>query len=277
MIVARFAPSPTGLLHLGNAYSAFYTARAARHGRLLLRIEDIDTGRCRPEFEAAIFEDLAWLGLSWETPVRRQSEHMDDYAAALTALDRLGVTYPCFCTRKEIAAEVARSPAAPHGPDGALYPGTCRRLTANERSRRLAAGQVYAVRLDCGRAADIVADGLTWRDRMQGLQTLDPFCHGDVVVARKDVPTSYHLAVTVDDAIQGVTLVTRGSDLFQASHVHRLLQALLGLATPDYDHHDIISDRDGQRLAKRKASVTLRQLREEGVEPDDIRRQLGFD
>lgn len=278
MIVTRIAPSPTGLLHLGNAYSALYTARAAAEGggRLLLRIEDIDRGRCRPEFEAAIFEDLAWLGLAWEAPVMRQSERMADYAAALAALAAQDLTYPCFCTRKEIAQEVARSPSAPHGPDGALYPGTCRRLPENQRAERMAAGESYAVRLDAGRAAAGLEADLSWHDRQQGRQRLEPLLHGDVVLARKDVPTSYHLAVTVDDAAQGVTLVTRGRDLFPASHVHRLLQALLGLPVPNYDHHPIITDEDGERLAKRKAGVSLRQLREDGIEAPEIRRRLGF-
>lgn len=278
MIVTRIAPSPTGLLHLGNAYSALYTARAAAEagGRLLLRIEDIDRGRCRPEFEAAIFEDLAWLGLEWETPVLRQSERMAEYGAALAELEAQGLTYPCFCSRKEIAEEVARSPSAPHGPDGAHYPGTCRGLPESQRADRMAAGETYAVRLDTGRAAATLSDGLTWHDRVKGTQALDPLAHGDVVLARKDVPSSYHLAVTVDDAAQGVTLVTRGSDLFPASHVHRLLQALLGLPVPEYDHHPIITDADGERLAKRKAGVSLRQLREDGVAAGEIRRQLGF-
>jgi glutamyl-Q tRNA(Asp) synthetase len=274
MIVTRFAPSPTGLLHLGNAYSALYAARAGE--QFLLRIEDIDRARCRPEFETAIHQDLAWLGLEWQTPVMRQSERMAEYGAALARLEARGVTYPCFCTRKEIAGEVARSPSAPQGPDGALYPGTCRRLPATVRAERMAAGAAYAVRLDAGGAAATLAGDLSWHDRQKGRQRLEPLLHGDVVLARKEMATSYHLAVTVDDAAQGVTLVTRGADLFSASHVHRLLQALLGLPAPDYDHHPMISDEDGERLAKRKASVSLRQLREDGVAAGEIRRQLGF-
>ena len=271
--VTRFAPSPTGLLHLGHAYSALFSERAARAagGRFLLRIEDIDRGRCRPEFEAAILEDLAWLGLAWEAPVRRQSEHMADYAAALDRLEADGLVYPCFCTRKEIQAEVARSGHAPHGADGPLYPGTCRRLDAGERRARVAAGAAHALRLDVAAAAARTGP-LRWHDRDRGIQDADPAVHGDVVLARKDTPTSYHLAVTLDDHIQGVSLVTRGVDLFVATHVHRLLQALLGLDVPAYHHHRLLTDADGQRLAKRDRALTLRALREAGHTPAEVRR-----
>jgi len=276
--VTRFAPSPTGPLHLGNAFSALFTQQAARDagGRFLLRIEDIDQGRCRPAHETAILEDLAWLGLDWEQPVRRQSEHMADYAAALTRLADLGVTYPCFCTRKQIAREIAASPSAPHGPDGPLYPGTCRGLVPRDRAARIAAGEAYAIRLDLARALAVRPGALHWHDRARGRQTAAPELHGDVVLARKDVPTSYHLAVTVDDALQGVSLVTRGEDLFAATHVHRLLQALLDYSTPDYHHHRLITDSDGQRLAKRRATVRLADLRADGVGPAEVRRWLGF-
>jgi len=265
-------------MHLGNAYSALFTHAAAvdAGGRMLLRIEDIDRGRCRPEFEAALLEDLAWLGLDWTQPVRRQSEHMDDYAAALTRLAAMDVTYPCFCTRRQIAREVASSPSAPHGPDGPIYPGTCRRLSVHERSARIAAGAAYAIRLDVAAALDHVPAALAWVDRGQGPQQAAPAGHGDVVLARKDTPTSYHLAVTVDDALQGVTLVTRGADLFAATHVHQLLQALLGYGTPAYHHHRLITDADGLRLAKRGRTPTLRDLREQGVSADEVRRDLGF-
>lgn len=277
--VFRFAPSPTGPLHLGNAYSALYAFAAARRlaGRFLLRVEDIDQGRCRPEHEAAMLADLSWLGLVWEQPVRRQSEHMDDYAAALDRLTAMGLTYPCFCTRKQIAREIAAAPSAPHGPDGALYPGTCRALTAAARADRIANGAAYAIRLDSGRAAARVGPGLQWHDRRRGPQPLQAGLHGDVVLARKDTPTSYHLAVTVDDALQGVTHVTRGADLFAASHVHRLLQALLGLPTPEYDHHPLLRDADGVRLAKRDGAVSLAQWRREHQDPAQLRRTLGFD
>jgi len=268
----RFAPSPSGLLHLGHAYAALFAARAAgpraEGGRFLLRIEDIDADRVRPEFEAAIIEDLAWLGLKWEQPVRRQSDHLADYARALQALEARGLVYPCFCTRKEIAAEITRAGAAPHGPAETVYPGICRKLTADEREARRAAGERCALRLDMARALAEAKAGygrpLTWHDRGKGDQLCDPSPQGDVVLARKDLGTSYHLAVVVDDAAQGVTLVTRGEDLFEASHVHRLLQALLGLPTPQYHHHRLIADGKGQRLAKRSDALSIRALREAG-------------
>jgi glutamyl-Q tRNA(Asp) synthetase len=275
--VTRFAPSPTGLLHLGHAYSALFAHRIAAEagGRFLLRIEDIDAGRCRPEFDAAIREDLAWLGLTWEAPVRRQSEHMADYRAALERLDAAGLLYPCFCTRKEILAEIERAGGAPQGPEGPLYPGTCRALTAAERRARIAAGEAHALRLDAAEAARR-AGPLTWDEIDRGPQVCDPLRHGDAVLARKDVATSYHLAVTADDALQGVTVVTRGEDLFEATHIHRLLQALLGLPAPRYRHHRLLTDENGRRFAKRDRSLTLRALREAGRAPDEIRTMIGI-
>lgn len=272
MLTTRFAPSPTGHLHLGHACSALIGWRAARAvgGRFLLRIEDIDSGRCRPQFEADLLEDLRWLGLDWDGPVRRQSEHGDDYRAALARLDHMGLIYPCFCTRRDIAAEIAAAPSAPHGPDGPLYPGTCRRLSADERRRRLDAGAAYALRLDIGRAAAL-AGPLSWVDRRQGAQTAQPELLGDVVLARKDAPTSYHLAVTVDDALQGVTLVTRGEDLFCASHLHRLLQALLDLPVPEWSHHPLLTNERGERLSKRDGATALRGLRAQGMTPEQVR------
>ncbi len=280
--VTRFAPSPSGYLHLGHAYSALFAARqSGEGGRFLLRIEDIDGGRVRPEFEAAIFEDLAWLGLSWETPVRRQSDWMADYARALDQLEARGLIYPCFCTRKEIAAEISRAAAAPHGPAEGLYPGTCRGLSPAEREDRKAAGTLYALRLDMARAlAAAEADHggpLTWHDRARGTQVCDPRPQGDVVLARKDIATSYHLSVVVDDAAQGVTLVTRGEDLFDSSHVHRLLQQLLGLPVPDYHHHRLIADDKGQRLAKRSDALALRALREAGRSAGEVIAMTGID
>ncbi len=270
-IVTRFAPSPTGHLHLGHALSALFAFRAAREGggRFLLRIEDIDRTRCRPEFEAAVKEDLAWLGLTWEEPVRRQSEHFDDYRAALDRLEGMGVLYPCFCTRRQVQAEIAASPAAPHGPDGPLYPGTCRALAAPERARRIAAGVPYAIRLDAA-AAIRRCGALHWHDHRRGRQAAAPERLGDVVLARKEVPASYHLAVTIDDALQGVTLVTRGADLFDATHVHRLLQALLDLPVPEYHHHPLLTGADGKRLAKRDRAATLRELRAAGRTPAEV-------
>lgn len=279
--VTRFAPSPTGLLHLGHAFAALFADEAARAtgGRFLLRIEDIDTARARPEFEKAIDEDLAWLGLSWKRPVRRQSEHFADYRVALDALKQRDLLYPCFCTRKEIAAEIAASAAAPQGPDGPLYPGTCRHVDPAERARRLAAGDDHAWRLDVARAA--TAGGKLTFDESgdvpeRGLIVARPEIFGDVVLARKDTPASYHLAVVVDDASQGVTLVTRGLDLLPATHLHRLLQALLRLPAPRYRHHRLITDAAGRRLAKRDQATALRTLRGNGVRPEEIRTQLGF-
>jgi len=277
MIVTRFAPSPTGRLHVGHAYSALFAARLAGEsgGRFLLRIEDIDTGRCRPEFEDAIHEDLAWLGLTWERPVRRQSDHMSDYRTALEKLNQMNAIYPCFCTRKEIALEVELAGQAPHGPDGPLYPGTCRERPAAERQERIAAGAPHALRLDMARAAAL-AGPLAFDDLERGTIAVDgPGC-GDIVLARKDVPTSYHLAVTVDDAIQGVTLVTRGEDLLHAAHVHRILQALLGLPAPLYRHHRLLTGADGRRFAKRDRSLTIAALREAGKSPAEVRAMAGF-
>lgn len=274
--VTRFAPSPTGLMHLGHAYAALFAWSEARrtNGRFLLRIEDIDRGRCRPQFEAAILEDLDWLDLEWEPEARRQSDHMRDYGAALARLDELGVVYPCFCTRSAIRAEIARAGAAPHGPEGAVYPGSCRGLGAAGRARA-AAGEPHAWRLDSRRAA-ARAGPLFWRDRKAGEQRVDPAAFGDVVVARKDTPASYHLAVTVDDALAGVTLVTRGDDLFHATGVHRLLQALLDIDPPLWSHHAVIADANGVRLAKRNRAVTLRALRRDGKTPAEVRAMVGF-
>lgn len=280
-IITRFAPSPTGYLHLGHAYAALFAERAAReaNGRFLLRIEDIDAGRCRPEFEEAIYEDLSWLGLSWEEPVRRQSECMAEFEAALDRLGRLGLLYPCFCTRKDIKAEIDAAHCAPHlaqmGPDGPLYPGTCGQLSMLEREKRAESGDSFALRLDMARARKH-AGALTWQDQDKGCITANPEIFGDVVLARKDTPTSYHLSVTLDDHIQGVTLVTRGEDLFSATHIHRLLQNVLGLDTPSYFHHGLLKATDGRRLAKRDKAQTLRALRKMGHSPKEVRAMAGF-
>ena len=276
--VTRFAPSPTGRLHLGHAHAALFAEQAARRtgGRFLLRIEDIDPGRCRPEFEAAICEDLVWLGLDWEQPVRRQSDHMADYAAALDRLAGRDLLYPCFCTRRDILDEIARAGQAPHTPDGVRYPGTCKRLTTPERQHRKDAGLAYALRLDMD-AAVAEAGRLIWHDGVAGDVTAEPELFGDVVLARKEIPTSYHLAVTVDDHLQSVTLVTRGEDLFAATHVHRLLQALLGYAVPAWHHHGLLRDESGRRVAKRDNPLTLRDLQLAGRTPAEVRRMAGFD
>jgi glutamyl-Q tRNA(Asp) synthetase len=273
--VTRFAPSPTGALHLGHAYAALFAADAAGGGRFLLRIEDIDRTRCRREFEAAIYADLAWLGLRWEEPVRRQSEHLADYAAALDRLEEAGLLYPCFCTRADIRAEIARAGAAPQGPEGPVYPGTCRRLDPAHAAERVAAGADHGWRLDTAKAAAKVGS-LDFHDRRRGRIAVVPRLLGDVVLARKEIPTSYHLAVTLDDALQGITLVTRGEDLLAATHVHRLLHALLSLPEPTYHHHGLINDAAGRRLAKRDRAASLAELRAGGIGPEEIRNRLGL-
>jgi len=241
MVRTRFAPSPTGLLHIGHAYSALFSERAAREadGAFLLRIEDIDPARCRPNFEAAIIEDLAWLGLKWLRPVRRQSDNYGDYERALDKLDDKGLLYPCFCTRKEIRAEIEAAGHAPHGPDGPHYPGTCRALSKSAAMLRIIKGEAYAYRLKTDEAI-AEAGPLTWHDRDRGEIEAKPQIFGDVVLARKDVRTSYHLSVTVDDHLQEISLVTRGEDLAEATHIHRLLQALLDLDVPEYQHHRLL-------------------------------------
>jgi len=285
--VFRFAPSPNGYLHLGHAFSAMLNFDLAREtgGRFLLRIEDIDSTRCRPEFEAAIDEDLAWLGLSWERPARRQSEHFGEYRAALEQLTALGLIYPAFESRAEIArliAERQKDAPWPRDPDGApLYPGTARTLHPEERARLLQSGAPYALRLDMAAACARVGR-LSWIERGEGpggesgTVTADPAAWGDVIIARKEAPTSYHLAVVVDDALQGVTEVVRGQDLFWSTSVHRLLQALLGLPQPVYRHHRLIRDAAGQKLSKSTEATGLRELRAAGVTPAEIRRRIGL-
>ena len=268
MIVTRFAPSPTGLLHLGHAFAALTAAEAGE--RFILRIEDIDTSRAREEFVTVIFEDLAWLGLRWEEPVLRQSTRFDAYRAALAKLDAQDLLYPCFCTRADIAA----ASEAPHGPEGPVYPGTCRHLSTDERSTRVASGAQYALRLDVAKAA-VKAGPLTFIEHGEPVAA-DPLLFGDIVLARKDTPTAYHLAVVVDDAFQGVTMVTRGVDLLPATHVQRLLQVLLGLPTPAYAHHRLILDENGKKFSKRDHAVTLRDLRDHGVTPEQIRERLSL-
>lgn len=268
--VTRFAPSPTGYLHLGHAFSALTAFEAARAsgGRFLLRIEDIDQGRARPEFEAAILEDLAWLGITWEAPVRRQSEHMEDYAAVLQTLIDRGLVYRCFRTRKEVADAIA---SAPHGSTGDVFRGEA--LGATEERARLDAGETFAWRLSLKRARAELGprySALTFEDET-GMVRAEPERLGDVILARRDFAASYHLASVWDDALQGVTHVIRGEDLREAAHLHTLLQALLALPSPVYRHHDLVLGANGKRLAKRDRAATLRALREAGKSPDDVR------
>jgi len=271
MIVTRFAPSPTGLLHLGHAYAAITAYESGDD--FLLRIEDIDKGRSRDKFIEAIFHDLKWLGLSWDEPTLRQSTRMGAYAEALVNLKARGLVYPCFCTRAEIAAEVARIGEAQHGPDGPVYPGTCKALSLEEGQKRIAAGEAYALRLDVTKASALTGP-LTYTER--GLRhAVNPFRFGDIVIARKDMPTSYHLAVVVDDSHQQVSLVTRGEDLRSATHIQRLLQALLKLPEPAYNHHPLVLDEDGKKFSKRDGAVSLQSMRDAGATPADIRARIG--
>ncbi|MET0605303.1 MAG: tRNA glutamyl-Q(34) synthetase GluQRS [Beijerinckiaceae bacterium] len=285
--VFRFAPSPNGWLHLGHALSAILNSDAARRsrGRFLLRIEDIDATRAREEFVDDAYRDLAWLGLAWETPVRRQSQHLDDYASALDALKSRGLAYPCFCARSDIARAVAdkeRESGAPwpRDPEGApLYPGTCRSKRDAEIASRLAAGEIPAWRLDMMRALAVLGGPPHWTESADGAQTsidADPAAWGDVVVARKDIGTSYHLAVVVDDALQGVTHVVRGRDLYFATAIHRVLQILLGLPEPVYTHHRLVLDEAGGKLSKSVKSTALRELRAQGRAPAEIRAMIGL-
>jgi len=306
----RFAPSPNGYLHLGHAYSALLNLDLARdcNGRFLLRIEDIDMGRARPEYEAAIYEDLAWLELDWERPVRRQSEHFGDYARALERLDAMGLIYACDCKRSDIARVAAAKPDWPRDPDGSpLYPGTCR-IKPRRAAREVLAQGGAALRLDMRMASTLAGQGIAWREfgalpsssgrgaaddlvqaashergsarcarNDQGrIVRADPARWGDVVLARKDTPASYHIAVVVDDALQGVTDVVRGRDLFEATSLHRLLQRLLDLPAPDHLHHGLVLDEKGEKLAKSVASTALRDLRAQGWTPADVRRRIGL-
>jgi glutamyl-Q tRNA(Asp) synthetase len=281
MIVTRFAPSPTGLLHLGHAFAAITAYESGDD--FLLRIEDIDKGRSRDKFIQAIFYDLKWLGLSWDEPSLRQSTRMRAYAEALAHLKAHGLVYPCFCTRAEIASEIARAGEAQHGPalndlaaspPGPVYPGTCKALPREEGMARIAAGENHALRLDVTKAAALTGP-LTYIER--GLRyAVDPHRFGDIVIARKDMPTSYHLAVVVDDAHQHVSLVTRGEDLLPATHIQRLLQALLKLPEPEYAHHPLVLDDNGKKFSKRDGAVSLESLRESGATPADIRARIGL-
>jgi glutamyl-Q tRNA(Asp) synthetase len=276
--ITRFAPSPTGHLHLGHAFAALTAARAAEGQGFLVRIEDLDRSRARPEYEAAILEDLAWLGLSWQQPVLRQSERALAYRAAIATLEQRGLLYPCFCTRREVAEELAGAAEAPHAAPG-VYPGTCRALSDDEQRALRERGVSFALRLDVTRAVAQVG-ALSFSETgsgptgEQGEIVVDAQSAGDVVLARKELPAAYHLAVVLDDAFQGVTLVTRGWDLFPATHVQRLLQALLGLRPPQYAHHRLLLDAHGRKFSKRKHALTLRALRAEGIEAAEVRRRV---
>lgn len=273
-VITRFAPSPTGRLHIGHGWSALQAHDFAREngGTFLLRIEDTDITRCRPEFTKGIYEDLRWLGLSWDGVVI-QSERFGAYEAALEQLKAQGIVYPCFCTRGDIARELAASLHAPHGADGPLYPGTCRGLSPDERSARIASGDPHSWRLDMGEALRRTGP-LHWRDEMAGEVPVERDALGDLIVKGRDRPASYHLAVVVDDAAQGITHVIRGRDVFASTHAHRVLQALLGVPSPIYRHHKLVVDAEGKRLAKRAAGLSLAELRECGIDGIQLAKDL---
>lgn len=276
-MLTRFAPSPTGDLHLGHAYSAVLAHAAARAvgGQFRLRIDDIDGGRSREDYVTGSLADLAWLGIDRDGDPVRQSDRLGSYAAALDDLRARGLVYPCFCTRADIAASLSAPHGPPDGPSGAIYPGTCRDLSVGERERRMA-DEPHCWRLDMTRAAAEAGD-LVWEEAGQGLRLADPAAHGDIVLARKDAPASYHLASTLDDAAMGVTHVIRGADLIASTDVHRLLQALLGLAVPVYRHHALVCGADGRRLAKRDAAASLKSLRDAGADGRALAADLAVD
>ncbi|MEE8295938.1 MAG: tRNA glutamyl-Q(34) synthetase GluQRS [Sphingomonadales bacterium] len=273
--ITRFAPSPTGLLHLGHAFSALLAYRTAQknHGRFLLRIEDIDTTRSRPEFEDAIYRDLTWLGLTWEIPVRCQVDHFDDYQEALNQLDDKGVLYPCFCSRAEIRQEIKNSTGAPHGPEGPLYPGTCRKLLEEEKAEKIKNNLPFAIRLNTEKALKVVGENLFFKENGTKIKA-DPKNLGDVVLGRKETPSSYHLSVVVDDHLQNITHIIRGQDLFHTTPIHCLLQKLLGFQTPEYHHHALLVGEDGKRFAKRDKSITLESLKKDGRTISEIERLI---
>ena len=281
--ILRFAPSPNGYLHLGHAYSALINARIAERvgGKLLLRMENIDSNRCKAEFETAIIEDLAWMGVRFDGEIRRQSDHLSDYDAALARLVAAELAYSCFCTRSQIARAVENRTGWSRDPDGSqIYPGTCRLLSGAERQRRTNARRPFALRIDIEKARASIETELVWREFGEGeterLTRAEPQAWGDAVLARRDIAASYHIAVVVDDHLQGVTNVVRGKDLFHATALHRLLQTLFGWSAPAYHHHDLVRDERGDKLSKRTAAKSIRSLRREGMSAQEIRRRLGF-
>ena len=278
MTVTRFAPSPTGKLHLGHAYSALYSEKIARenNGKFIVRIEDIDKTRCKKQYVDCILEDLNWLGVKWCDEVLIQSTRIEQYQLASKKLLSLGVLYPCFCTRKEIASNSDVANRKLHNENNSLYPGTCRNLSDEEVSEKIRKGMPYSLRLNSAKAKEKVGR-VYWSDHLSGLHEVDYDVMGDVVIVRKDIGTSYHLAVTVDDDFQGVNLVTRGLDLFESTHVHRVLQSLLDLDIPEWSHHELIRDSAGKRYSKSDQSLSLEKLRVSGVSAKDIRKDLGFD
>ena len=277
MLITRFAPSPTGRLHMGHAYSALFAESLAikEGGKFLLRIEDIDTNRCREEYIEGIYEDLKWLGLRWDPVILIQSTRFDEYEKSINILRELGVLYPCFCSRKKIIVEQSNVGLAPHDAGLTKYSGNCRKMNPKEGKNRIAEGEPHSWRLDCSKAFSITGE-LQWFDRLAGNVNVNPSILGDVIISRKDIGTSYHLAVTLDDAEQGVSLISRGEDLMESTHVHRLLQCLLELPVPQWCHHKLIKNSDGKRFSKREGSLTLKEMRDSGIKAEDLRGELGF-
>ncbi|WP_262693864.1 tRNA glutamyl-Q(34) synthetase GluQRS [Kordiimonas aquimaris] len=276
--VTRFAPSPTGFLHKGHAFAAMTAYRRAQkeNGTFLLRIEDIDQTRCKSAFVNAIYEDLSWLGLTWPEPVRIQSEHYGDYKNALDQLENLGLLYPCFCTRKDIQRELKAAQSAPHSMDGPVYPGTCKKLPNSEIKAKISAGRPYAIRLNLKRALSYIQEPIGWHDEIYNYTSASPDILGDIVLARKDVPTSYHLSVVVDDALQKVSHIIRGDDLLHTTHIHVVLQKLLELPAPIYHHHSLLLDDKGERLAKRIGAPSIRDDRAAGITAQEYLKSIGF-
>lgn len=269
--ITRFAPSPTGYLHLGHLYAALFARNLAakQGGRFLLRYEDIDTTRVREHFYQATEDDLKYANIHWDGKALRQTDRFSEYAKALEKLKKLGVVYPCFCTRRDIERELKNLTRAPHGPDGPLYPGTCKKLSTDEIQQNLTVGMTPAWRLDAQKAKELTGE-LTFHDSFLGEITVDHHQLGDLVLARKDIGTSYHIAVVVDDAHQNITDVTRGKDLLESTHLHRILQILLDLPEPRYHHHDLVCDDNGERLAKRNAALSIHELKEKGLTADEL-------
>jgi|TARA_B110000116_G_C16789997_1_gene563154 glutamyl-Q tRNA(Asp) synthetase len=277
MIITRFAPSPTGRLHMGHAYSALFAESLAivDGGKFFLRIEDIDKNRCREEHVEGIYEDLKWLGICLDSEILFQSTRFDEYKNSINILRGMGVLYPCFCSRKKIEVEQSNVALAPHGPGSPKYSGNCRAIRSEEREGRIAKGEPHSLRLDCSKASAITGE-LQWFDQLAGNMNMEPSILGDVIISRKDIATSYHLAVTLDDAEQGVTLISRGEDLMESTHVHRMLQCLLGLPVPQWCHHKLITNSAGKRFSKREGSLTLKEMRDSGIKAKDVRGELGF-
>ena len=275
MEITRFAPSPTGFLHLGHAFAAMYAYRAATtNGKFLLRIEDIDLYRCKKIYEENIYIDLDWLGIKWEKPVLKQTNNKKEYSEAIYELDKLGLVYPCFCSRSKVNKEISYSLSAPQSKIYKTYSGRCRSLSSKEIEERKKNNEKFCLRLNMTKAIDYCGKSLTFFEKKLGEVKINPSIFGDIILSRKDINTSYHLSVTIDDSTQGISLVTRGKDLFESTYIHRLLQCLLNLSTPKYDHHNLILDNNGKKLSKRDSSISIKSIRETGKPSKEIIEKL---